>query len=196
MRSCFCVYQDLVTPWADQETSVSAGVLDGHTHEPVDELFEHYLARECLGDLDHGGDIKLFDRCFDRARWTPLALVRPQPRMELIELPHLSVGAPAQIAGPGLPQIGVCECREAARRVEAGSELVGERLVVNEAIRACRPDCLFVKTLGVQHAAFEAGDLSAHQRCTILEILRTICCPVPKMLLVTLKRFATPRVRI
>ena len=79
----------------DQETSLGAGVLDGRAHEPVDELFQNHLAGECLRDFDHGREIELFDRCFDRARWTRRALVLPQPRMELIELPHLSVGAPA-----------------------------------------------------------------------------------------------------
>ena len=73
-------------------------MLDGRAHEPVDELLEHHLARECLRDFDHGREIELFDRRFDRARWTRRALVLPQPRMELIELPHLSVGSPSKIA--------------------------------------------------------------------------------------------------
>src|SRR5262245_4255379 len=100
VRNCFRVYQKLVTSRADQEASVSAGVLDRHTHEPVDELFEHYLAGECLRDLDYGSDIEPFDGYFDRACWTRRALVLPQSRMKLIELPHLSVGSPSNIAPP------------------------------------------------------------------------------------------------
>src|SRR5262247_2683285 len=99
VRSCFREYRQLVTR-ADQEASVSASVFDRGTHEPVDELFEHYLAGECLRDLDHGSDIEPFDGYFDRAHWTRPALVRPQSWMELIQLPHLAVGPPAQVALP------------------------------------------------------------------------------------------------
>ena len=60
VRSRFRVYRQFVTSWADQEAAISAGVLDRRTHEPVDELFEHYLAGECLRDLDHGSDIEPF----------------------------------------------------------------------------------------------------------------------------------------
>src|SRR5262245_23894908 len=102
VRSCFRVYQQLVTSRADQKASVSASVLDRHTHELVDQLFEHYLAGKCLRDLDHGSDIKPFDGYFDRARWPPRALVRPQPRMELIELTYLPVRPPSEITLPSV----------------------------------------------------------------------------------------------
>src|SRR6516165_10995985 len=106
----FCLYLQLINSRDNQKTSFGAGVLEGCAHKFVDELFQHHLARERLRDFDHRREIELFDRCFDRARWTWRTLVLPQPRMELIELPHLSVGAPSQIAPPR--EIGRASCRE------------------------------------------------------------------------------------
>src|SRR5262245_20195445 len=136
LRSCFRISQQLVTSRADQEASVSAGVLNRHTHDPLDELFKHYLTGECLRDLDHSSDIEPLDGYFHRARWTRRPLFMSQPRMELLKLPHLAVGAPAQVAGSSLPQISVCDHLEAARGVEAGGQLVGESLVMDKFARA------------------------------------------------------------
>ena len=66
---------------------------------------------------------------------------------------------------------------KAARRVEAGGEFVGERLVVNKAVCVGRADGLFVEALGVERAALEAGDLRADQRGAVLEILRAVRGP-------------------
>src|SRR6266850_1446642 len=66
---------------------------------------------------------------------------------------------------------------EAARRVEARRKLVGERLVVNEAVRASRADGLFVEPLGVELAAFEACDLGGDQRRPVRKVLRTVVGP-------------------
>ena len=66
---------------------------------------------------------------------------------------------------------------EAARRVEARGELVGERLVVDKAVCAGRADGLFVEALGIELAAFDPGDLRADQRGAVLEILRAILRP-------------------
>src|SRR5215469_14828495 len=94
----FRLYLQLITSLDNQKTSFGAGVLEGCAHEFVDELFRNYFARQRLRYFDHGCEIEIFDRCLNRTRWTPRAVVLPQPRMELIELPHLSVGAPSQIA--------------------------------------------------------------------------------------------------
>src|SRR5215475_9662909 len=96
----FRLYLQLIIPWNDQKTSFRAGVLEGCAHKFVDELFQHHLARERLRDFDHRREIEIFDRRFDHARWTRRTLVLPQPWMELVELPHLSVGAPSKIALP------------------------------------------------------------------------------------------------
>ena len=66
---------------------------------------------------------------------------------------------------------------EAARRVEARGEFVGERLIVDKAVGARRADGLFVKTLGVELAAFDARDLGADQCGAVLEIFGAILRP-------------------
>ena len=106
-------------------------------------------------------------------RWLFLAEVR----IQLVELPHLAIGSPAQIAVAGVPQIHMGNLLEATRRVEARGEFVGERLVVDKAVGAGRADGLFVEPLGIELAAFDAGDLRADQRGAVLEILRAILGP-------------------
>src|SRR5215471_16923240 len=165
----------LLTSYGNQEASLGAGVLDRRSHKPVDKLFQNHLARECLRDCDHRREVELFDRRFDRARWTQCARVLPQLRMELIELPHLAVGSPARIAVTRLVQIDIGKIFEAARCVKAGSQLVGEGLVVDKAVCACRRDGALVELHGIERASLDAGYLGDDQRCTILEIPRTIC---------------------
>src|SRR6516164_3056128 len=87
----FRFYLQLIASRDNQETSLSAGVLDSRAQEPVNEFFENHLARKCLRGFNHCREIELFDRRFDRASRTRRTLVLPQPRMELIELPHLSI---------------------------------------------------------------------------------------------------------
>src|SRR5262249_43986602 len=132
LRSCLRICHQLVTSRADQKAAISAGVLDRYTHDPFYELFEHYLAGECLRDLDHCSDVEPFDGYFDRARGTRRPLFMFQPGMELLKLPHLAVGPPSQVAGSRLPHISVRDHLEAARGVEAGGQLVGESLVMHK----------------------------------------------------------------
>ena len=103
-------------------------------------------------------------------------------RIELIELPHLPVGAPTQIAVAGVPQIHLGNRLEAARRVEARGQFVGERLIVNKAVGAGRANRLFVEVLGIELAALEAGDLGADQGGAVLEIVRAIRRPELELL--------------
>ena len=119
----------------------------------------------------------MLDRRPDRVGRTRCAFVLPQLRIELIELPHLAIGAPTQIAVAGVPQIGLGDRLEATRRVEARGQFVGERLVVNKAVGAGRADGLFVEALGIELAAFEARDLGADQGGTVFEILWAIRRP-------------------
>jgi len=89
--------------------------------------------------LDRGANV----RC------RTLRLRSGQTRMKPIKLPHLAIGSPAEIAVAGILQIHAGNLLEAARRIEAGSELIGERLVVNEAVCAGRANGLFVEALGI-----------------------------------------------
>ena len=66
---------------------------------------------------------------------------------------------------------------ETACRVEARSEFVGERLIMDKAVRVRRADGLLVKTLGIELAALNACDLGAYQRGAVFEILRAILRP-------------------
>jgi hypothetical protein len=43
---------------------------------------------------------------------------------------------------------------------------------MDKAVGVRRADSLFVKTLGIQHTAFDAGDLRTDERRTVREILR------------------------
>src|SRR6266853_1363973 len=74
---------------------------------------------------------------------------------------------------------------EAAGRVEARRKLVGERLVVNEAVRASRADGLFVEPLGVELAAFEARNLGGDERCAVCEVRRAQLGPLLELVMVS-----------
>src|SRR6516162_1304928 len=192
----FRFYLQLIASRDNQETSLGAGVLDSRTQEPVDEFFENHLARKCLRGFNHCREIEMFDRRFDRARWHLRALVLPQMRIELIKLPHLSVGAPSQVAVAGVTQIGVCDLGEITCSVEAGGKLVGKRFVLDETACACRRDGTLVQVHGVKRPSLNAGDLGSDQRGTIVEILWTIRRPGPKLSLMPSKCFSMLGVRV
>ena len=84
------------------KTSFGAGLLERRAHERVDQLLQHDLARDGLRDLDHRREIEVFDRCRDRAcRSRCAALPCLSCGYSCIELPHLAVGSPAEIAVAG-----------------------------------------------------------------------------------------------
>ena len=141
------------------------------------QLLQHDLARDRLRHFDHGREVEVFDRRPDRARRPGRWLFLPEVRIELIELPHLPIGSPTQVAVAGVAQIHIRDLLEPTRRVEARGEFVGERLVVNKAVGAGRADGLFVEALGLELAALRARDLRADQRGAVLEILRAIRRP-------------------
>src|SRR6202140_1013211 len=119
----------------------------------------------------------MFDGRPDRARWSGPQLVLPELRIHLIELPHLAIGSPPQVAVPGVSQVEMRYFIEATGRVEARSKFVGERLIVNKAVCASRADGLFVEALGVQFALFQTREFGANQCRPICERCRTIVCP-------------------
>ena len=108
----FRLHPLLRAPGNDQNTPVGAGMLDGRAHERVDQFLQNDLARDCLRHLDDRCEIQVLDRCHDRAGRTRDPLFLPQVWMQLIELAHLPVGSPAQIAVPGVPQIRVGDLLE------------------------------------------------------------------------------------
>ena len=99
-------------------------------------------------------------------------LFHSEVRIHRIELAHLAVRAPAQVAVPGVSQIEVRDLLEAARGVKARRQLVGERLVVDKAVCLRRTDGLFVKVHGIERAAINPGNLRTNQRGAVLEVFR------------------------
>src|SRR6202011_5650006 len=95
-------------------------------------------------------------------------------RMKLFELPHLAKRAPPKIAVPRVSQIGVGDGLEAARRVEARGQLMGQALVLDEAVLARRVDGLFVEALGVQFPRFQTRELGATHSRPVLHMRRTV----------------------
>src|ERR1700731_3323014 len=113
----------------------------------------------------------------DRARWTGGRLSLPDLRIQLIELPHLTIGSPTEVAVPGILQICMRDLLETTCRIEVRGAFVGDRLIVDKAVFVRRPDGLFVKVLGLELAALDACYLRAYQRGAVFEILRAILRP-------------------
>ena len=55
--------------------------------------------------------------------------------------------------------MSVAGCFKAARGVEAGSEFMGERLVMDKVVFSSRLNRGFVKTFSIQLSPFDSGDL-------------------------------------
>src|SRR4029077_6400684 len=96
---------------------------------------------------------------------------------QLVELPHLAMGSPTQIAIAAVPQIHTGNLLETARRIEPRGELVGDPFILDEAVLTRQADGLFVKVDCIERAAFDAGALRTDQRNAVLEILRAIRRP-------------------
>src|SRR6185295_14090457 len=97
--------------------------------------------------------------------------------VSILALPHLSVGAPLPVAVPGVPEVGPGNPLEATTRVETRRQFVGECLVLNKLVFACRRDGRFVQALGVQLSTFDAGDFRADQERAVFEILGAVLRP-------------------
>src|ERR1700737_693063 len=94
--------------------------------ERLDELAEDDLAGHRLRGLEYRPDIQLLDWCANgscgRCRDWRIA----EMRMKLFELPHLAERAPAQVTVPRVPQAGVGDRFDAARRIESRGQLMGQ----------------------------------------------------------------------
>src|SRR6516164_11318091 len=85
---------------------------------------------------------------------------------------------------------------ETALGVKARGQLVGERLVVDKAVCACRHDRALVQVHAVERASLDTGNLGPYQHCAVLKVLRTVRCKVPKLSFVPSKRFSMLSVRV
>src|ERR1700730_19388192 len=95
--------------------------------------------------FDYRRKIKVFDRCFDRARRSRYRRLFPEVRKQPVELPHLAIRSPAKVAIAGVPQIYPRYLLESLRCIEASGEFVGERLILDKAVFARRPYGLLIK---------------------------------------------------
>src|ERR1700728_5330042 len=98
-------------------------------------------------------------------------------RVVFIELPHLAISAPAQIAAACMAQVDIRELVEPARPIEARGHFVGDRFVVDKAIGASRADGQFVKAHRVMLAALDTSNLRGYQSGAVLKILRAVLRP-------------------
>src|SRR5688572_15969417 len=108
--------------------------------------------------------------------------------MPSFELADLCVRAPAAIAVAGIPQVEGGDPVEAAPRAEARRPLVGQRLMVHEAVRVGGTDGLFVKVLRLEDATFDPRDLGASQRRAILERGGAVLRPDRELAVVAFQR--------
>src|SRR3981189_792307 len=126
----------------DEHATLGAGMFDRNPQERLDELTEDDLAGHRLRCFHHRPDIQLLD--WRAERWGWRRRLSRAPRVTPVELPHFAERPPPKIAAPRLPQIGVGNGLKAARRVEARGQLMGQALVLDEAVLARRMDGLFV----------------------------------------------------
>src|SRR5712691_6154259 len=110
----------------------------------------------------------------------------------MVQLLYFAIGPPALIAIPGFDQIRVCELLETTCCVESRGDLVGDRLIIDKAVAVRRADGLFVQVLGLEHAAFDPGNLRAYQCGAVFKILRTMLRPYLVLLLVSSQRLEMP----
>src|ERR1700677_2439498 len=97
------------------------------------------------------------------------------------------MGAPAVIAIPRVTEIGVGDSLKAAGCMEPRGQLIGESLVLDEAVLARQSNSLFIEAFCVETPIFDAGYLRRDQSIAILEILGAGLRPDFKPLLMGLQ---------
>ena len=112
--------------------------------------------------------------------------------MKLFELRHLAERAPAQVTASRFPQAGMGDRIEAARREEPRGQLIGQALVLHEAVVAGRSNGLLVQTHCIGVSPFEAGDLGQYQRVLVAEGRWTVFRPLAQLLPVRRQELAPP----
>src|SRR5215831_12638391 len=90
--------------------------------------------------------------------------------IHLVELPHLAVGTPSQIAAASFLQIHPSNPIETARSVKPRCEFIGDTFVLNKPVLACEMDCLLVQKFRLELVPLDASDLRLYQRGMTPEI--------------------------
>src|SRR5713101_4146406 len=152
-------------------------MFDPDPQERLDELTEDDLTGHRLRGLEHRPDIQLLDGRANGGCGRGRGWCVAEMRMELFELPYLAIGSPTQIAVAGVLQIHTGDLLEATRRIEAGSQFIGERLIVNKTVGASRADGLFVEAHRISITAVDASHFGADQGGAVLKIVRAVLRP-------------------
>src|ERR1700743_3528979 len=184
-------------PWfvaleQDEQTTLGAGMLDRYPQQRLDELAELYLDRHRLRGLEHRSDIELLRGRANGSGGGCRGWRVTVMRVKLFELPHLAERAPAQIAAPRLPQTGMGDRLDAARRVEARAHLMGHALVLHEAVLASRLNGALVQTHGVGVPPLEPGDLRRYQGAFVAKGGWIVLSPHAQLLPMGRKEVAPP----
>jgi hypothetical protein len=103
-------------------------LLDGIAANPLMYGFTNVTSPCVTGAIDYVGGTACASTLAGRG------LFRPKVRVDLLELSHLSVGSPTEVAVASLPQVQMRDVLESTRRVEPRGEFVGKRLIVNKAV--------------------------------------------------------------
>jgi hypothetical protein len=144
-----------------QDTAIGARVFERSSHQNVDQPLAHGLARHRLRNLDHRGEIELLHRCRYGGGMRG-ALVLPQIRIAVLELPYLAVGFPSLVTTVGIAKIVSSNPVETACLVEAGRKLIGQRFMVEKAVLARRANSKLVLPHGLEVPAVDSGVIVCH----------------------------------
>src|SRR6202034_1461908 len=158
-----------------------------------DEPVDYDLAGYGLRGLDHPLDVQLLEWRANRRGRRGRGPFPLQVRVAFVELLHLAMGAPAVIAISRVTEIGVGDSLKAARCMEPRGQLIGESLVLDEAVLARQSNSLFVEAFCVETPIFDAGYLRRDQSIAILEILGAGLRPDFKLLVMLFQFCQKPR---
>src|SRR5580698_5625460 len=86
-----------------------------------------------------------------------------EARIPFVELLHFSMRSPMVVAAACVTKMEIARALNASRQVIPRGQLVGEALVLKEAVLTRRIDSLLVETQGVRVPLFDARDLRQHQ---------------------------------
>ena len=181
-----------VAPEEDEQAALGAGLFERERHQGLDEPVEDDLTGDGLRGLDHRADVQVLDGGAEQGGGRRRGGVLAELRVGLLELPDLAQGAPAEITVPCVPQIGLGDGLEAARRVEPRGHLMGQAFVLHEAVLASRLNGLLVQSHGIDVASFEAGDLGRHQGVLVGERRRVGFGPLAQLFPVRRQEVAPP----
>jgi hypothetical protein len=110
-------------------------------------------------------------------------LFLPQVRVEGVELFHLAERTPAVVAVSRVAEIGVGDRLEAPRQIKPRGDLMGQTLVLHEAVLPGRLNRLLVEVHRIEGAVLDASDFGGEQRGAVGEILGAALGPRLELLL-------------